>query len=179
MPQREERPLPETELERAICADPDWQEGMSWGRPRPGHPEGSVGRHTVEVLTNVERFAHGEAERCDLRLVALLHDCCKHQTTRGGPSHGALARYLAEHYLDDERLLTVVERHDAGFRAWRLLKRGQEHRAEETLAELLASLREHDAVGLFLSFVRCDSLTGDKSPLTYQWLTARFGQGDG
>src|SRR5947208_12867086 len=30
--------IAETELERSIVDDPEWQEGAAWGTPRPGHP---------------------------------------------------------------------------------------------------------------------------------------------
>jgi len=33
---------PETELERRIARDPELLEGLAWGKPRTGHPEGTV-----------------------------------------------------------------------------------------------------------------------------------------
>lgn len=167
-------PEAQTSLEYAITGDPDWVDGMLWGKPRPGHPEGSVGAHTAEVMGNVDRFARSEREREELRLVALLHDACKHQTVRGGPNHGELARRLAERFLDDERLLAVIELHDAGFSLYRRLGRGQDIRGR--LARLIEQLQELDAVDLFLQFVRCDTMTGDKRPDAYLWLCAQLGR---
>ena len=33
---------PETELEEALTKDPELLEGLAWGEPRSGHPEGTV-----------------------------------------------------------------------------------------------------------------------------------------
>lgn len=170
----QEIPSPETALEYQITSDPEWVEGMLWGTPRPGHPEGSVGKHTLEVLANVERFARSESERTDLRLIALLHDCAKAFVQRGGPHHGLLARRVGERYLDDERLLCVIEHHDAVFR---LLRRP--HGQREQMERLLAALREQNALALYAQFLRCDTLTGNKSPFPYTWFADLTGQGDG
>lgn len=144
---------------------------MLWGKPRPGHPEGAVGRHTIDVLDNVERFAADPLEREELRLIALLHDACKSQVLPGGPHHGKLARLLAEGYLDDERLLSVIERHDDAFRIYRSLHRPRRDRGltRHLLNDLLAELRLQRIERLYLTFFRCDSLTGDKSQAPYDW----------
>ena len=47
---------PENELERTLIADPELQEGLAWGRPRRGHPEGSVGAHVADLLQTVDRW---------------------------------------------------------------------------------------------------------------------------
>jgi hypothetical protein len=170
-----ETPTPETELERALCADPEWIAGMHWGKPRPGHPEGAVGLHTIDVLANVDKFARDPDERADLRLVALLHDACKAQTDRGGPDHGTLARELGARYLDDERLLLIIELHDHAYRIYRRRRRDY----QERLQALIERLREEDALELYLRFVRCDSQTNGKSPDFYYWLSNELGLGDG
>ncbi len=180
-----EIPTPETPLEHSITSDPEWIDGMLWGVPRPGHPEGSVGKHTIEVLANVDRFAASEAERQELRLIALLHDCRKHLVGgRGGTDHCLEARRYSERFLEDERLLQVIEHHDDVFRIYRRLMRDYPLRsraADEMLGELLSCLREYDCLDLFIVFFRCDTLTGDKSLIPYEWLTAQLytsGMGD-
>jgi hypothetical protein len=88
--------VPETELERQIVADPDWQEGAGWGGPRPSHPEGSVNAHVAEVLANVEGVAVDPIDRERLRLVALIHDTFKHRVERNGcSSPSCMARLRA------------------------------------------------------------------------------------
>ncbi len=45
----------ETDLEKQIAADPEWQEGIDWGKPRTGHLEGPVKYHIADVLANIDR----------------------------------------------------------------------------------------------------------------------------
>jgi hypothetical protein len=171
-----ELPDTETPLEDRIAADPDWVAGMLWGKPRPGHPEGAVGLHVIEVLANVDRFARDAAERQDLRFVALLHDACKVDVVSGGPNHGQLAARLAERFVDDERVLTVIERHDEVFYAYRRLRRARRAtEAELELSDLVAELRAAGALELYLQFVRCDTFTGDKKPAVWLWLEQKLG----
>jgi hypothetical protein len=78
-----ERPLvPETPLEERIVSDARWIAGASWGRPRPGHPEGQVRLHIAEVLANLDREGLDEEARSRLRVVALVHDTFRHRSTR-------------------------------------------------------------------------------------------------
>ena len=156
---------PETELERRILADPDWQEGAAWGKPRRGHPEGTVAAHVEEVLENVDRLAVDAEDRARLRLIAIVHDNFKHRVNHllpfgGRNDHAALARKFAERYIDDEGVLEVIELHDEAYRAWR---RRDEHRAHR----LIDRLGPH--LGLFRRFHRCDNETGDKTADDRVW----------
>jgi hypothetical protein len=88
------RPLPdlpfslETPIELQLAADPEWRAGLSWGVPRPGHPEGQIVRHIREVLDNVDGYYARSSERGRLRLIALVHDTFKYSVDRSAP--GAL-----------------------------------------------------------------------------------------
>jgi hypothetical protein len=100
----------ESDLEKAICDDPEWQEGASWGEVRPGHPEGAVIEHIAAVLANLEKQSLDRQGRAKLRLVALLHDTFKFQVDRTRPRvgmnhHAILARRFAERYVTDEDVL--------------------------------------------------------------------------
>jgi hypothetical protein len=85
MPDQPMTVLPDTELERRIIDDPEWQEGAAWGEPRPGHPEGAVVAHVEEVLRNVDGVALDREDRERLRFVALVHDTFKHRVRPGSP----------------------------------------------------------------------------------------------
>lgn len=167
---------PESELERRIVADPEWREGVRWGRPRPGHPEGSVLAHVREVLENVDRWARSPAERARLRLIALVHDAFKYRVDRslprtGANHHGALARTFAERHIDDPGVLEVIEHHDAAYGAWSFGRRsGRWDEAEERARALIARLGEH--LDLYLAFYRCDKHTGDKTDADLEWFEA-------
>ena len=165
---------PESELERRIMDDPEWREGVRWGRPRRGHPEGSVLAHIAEVLANVDRLAGSPEERERLRLIALVHDTFKAQVDRDRPKsgpnhHAAIARRFAERYVDDDPgLLLVVEHHDVPYALWRRGRRTGDWEASTRWArELIDALG--DDLDLFLRFYRADNETGDKTDEDLRW----------
>ena len=163
----------ENDAERRILSDPEWQQGARWGKPRPGHPEGSVGAHVAEVLANVDRQAVDPEDRRRLRLVAILHDALKHRVDQARPRraenhHGAIARRFAERYLDDPALLDVVQLHDEAYNSWAAGDRsGDWHRAEERARHLIERLGE--ALPFYLRFYRADNQTGSKSTAPLEW----------
>jgi hypothetical protein len=156
----------ETEVERELAADLEWREGVEWGEPRGGHPEGAVKHHIAEVLANVEREATSLHERTRLRLAALVHDTFKyraHETSAPVASddhHGAHAARFLERFVDDEELVLVVRWHDEAYAAWR---RRDEARAGGLLERLGA------AVPLYLRFFRADNATAGKTRRPVEW----------
>jgi HD domain len=164
----------ETEVELRIATDPDWREGVEWGTPRSGHPEGAVKEHIAEVLANVEREATSRDERRRLRLAALVHDAFKYRAPEASAPvatdkhHGAYAARFLERFVDDEELVSVVLWHDEAFAAWLgLVKRGDRRRAEERARALVERLGP--ALPLYLRFFRADNATEGKSPKAVQW----------
>jgi hypothetical protein len=163
----------ENELEARIVADPAWQEGARWGKPRPGHLEGSVARHIGEVLANVDRLATDEADRARLRRVALLHDTFKYQVDESRPKsgdnhHATLARRFAESYVDDPEILDVVELHDEAYNSWaKGLRSGDWGSAESRARDLMRRLGR--TLPFYLRFYRADNETGGKSREPMEW----------
>lgn len=161
---------PETDVERAIVADPDWQRGVAYGARMSGHPEASVRHHVEDVLANLE----GEPDRSRLRVIALVHDACKDRVRwwlPGRTDHARLARRLAERHVSDPGVLKVVARHDDAFRAWRFGRRTGLWPVSRWLARRL--VRDLGAeLPLFLAFYRADNATGDKSPDDRLWFEA-------
>ena len=165
---------PETDLERAICADPAWRAGIAWGEPRSGHPEGTVIAHTADVLANVDRVALDPADRARLRLAAIVHDAFKADVDRSLPKtgenhHAMRARRFAERYLDDADLLDVIELHDDAYLAWRQGSRDGDWPAAERRARALLE-RLGDRYGLYERFYRADNETGGKTDEHRLWL---------
>src|SRR3989344_5537986 len=78
---------PETEIEQKIMSDPEFIEGALWGEPRPGHPEGQVIFHILEVLNNVDKYPTSHS-REKLRIMALVHDTFKHKVDISKPRTG-------------------------------------------------------------------------------------------
>ena len=181
----------ETDVERAIAAEPDWQEGIEWGSARLGHPEGAVKFHIAHVLANIDREAKAEREdalarphsssigideddRRRLRLAALVHDSFKYRAPEGfarvgsDAHHGSLAAEFLEGFVDDDELVEVVRWHDEAFAAWLgLVKRGDRRRAERRARELVKRLGP--ALPLFQRFFRADNATEGKSPECVEW----------
>lgn len=164
---------PESSLEREILQAPDFQQGLFWGVPRYGHPEGEVYKHIQEVLTNIDRLPVNARDRSRLRLIAFAHDTFKYREDKNRPRdwtrhHGKLARNFLSQYTDDAVILDITELHDEAYYAWRtkhlfhLPEEGEERL--QRLLDLLGSKRQ-----LYYLFFKCDTLTGDKTPAPIHW----------
>jgi RimJ/RimL family protein N-acetyltransferase len=152
----------ESDLERALLADPRLCAGLAWGAPRQGHPEGTVATHVAAIL---DRIPAGDPLRADLRFLALVHDSFKHEVRpheRWSPDndHATRARRHAERHTEDERLLTALELHSEPYWIWR-----NAGAPEEALQPLLGRLPDSD---LFAGFVELDAETDGKD-LTFLW----------
>jgi hypothetical protein len=168
---------PETELERAVSADPELQEGLDWGEPRRGHPEGAVGAHVADLLDTIERWGETGKRREDLRFLSLVHDALKyrvqHWRPRTGENHHATrARRFAERYTDDERLLATLEQHDRPYNLWRKMRR-RGRVDEHGLNNMLDRIPDLD---LFLRFVELDGSTEGKNREPIRWLKSELAQ---
>jgi hypothetical protein len=168
---------PETELERAILADPVLQEGLAWGKPRSGHPEGTVGAHVADLLDTIDRWGETGRRREDLRFVAIVHDALKFKVQkwrpRTGENHHAMrARRFAERYTDDERLLATIELHDRPYNLWRkVARRGRMD--DHAFNKMVDRIPDID---LFLRFVELDGSTEGKTHEPIRWLKSELAQ---
>lgn len=162
---------PETELEKQILADPELQKGLAWGKPRPGHPEGSVQLHVEEVLKNFDEAP--KVNREPLRLIALIHDSFKYKVDRTKPRsgenhHGMIARRFAEKYITDKRTLDIIELHDEAYNAWSKGNRdGDWNKAERRAQKLIQRLDM--SIYLYIAFYKADNETGDKQGENFSW----------
>jgi hypothetical protein len=162
---------PENDRERALTSDERLLEGLTWGKPRHGHPEGSVGAHVAELLRTLESWNLPEPLRSDLRFIALVHDSLKGEVKnwlpKTGENHHAMrARRLAEAYTDDERLLATIEQHDRPYAIWRRMRR-KGRLDEPALEDMLARIPDRE---LFLRFVELDGSSEAKNPEPIRWL---------
>jgi len=162
---------PESDLERALIADPELREGLAWGKPRSGHPEGSVGAHVADLLETVDRWGETGERRAELRFLALVHDTMKYRVRerlpKVGENHHAMrARRSAERYTPDERLLATIEQHDRPYALWRKLKRTG-RLDERGIQRMLDRIPDRH---LFVRFVELDGSTEGKNPEPVEWL---------
>jgi len=162
---------PESELERRLALDPRLLDGLAWGRPREGHPEGSVGRHVADLLARIDEWGESGERRADLRFLALVHDAMKAEVQpwrrRTGENHHAMrARRFAEAYTSDERLLAAIESHDRPFNIWKRMRRTGNPQ-QGALRDMLEHIPDRD---LFMRFVELDASTEGKNPEPLDWL---------
>lgn len=162
---------PENDLERAVSEDPELLEGLAWGVPRYGHPEGSVASHVSDLLAEIERRRESGERRSLLRFVVLVHDSMKYRVRdwlpKTGENHHAMrARRFAERYTDDERLLSTIELHDRPYAIWRRMRR-KGALDERAFEDMLAKIADPE---LFLAFVEIDGSTEGKNPEPIRWL---------
>jgi hypothetical protein len=172
---------PETDLERAVLADEDLREGLAWGKPRHGHPEGSVAAHVADLLRTIDQGGETARRRHDLRFVSIVHDSFKNRVRdwlpKTGENHHAMrARRFAERFTDDERLLATIELHDRPYAIWRRMQRkGQLD--ERAWQEMMSRVADRD---LFLRFIEFDGSTEGKNPEPVRWfrdeLRRRYGE---
>ena len=166
---------PETELERRIARDPELLEGLAWGKPRTGHPEGTVGAHVGDLLETIDRWDETGERRAQLRFLSLVHDAMKFRVRgwmpKTGENHHAMrARRLAERYTDDERLLATIELHDRPYALWR--RRSSDGSVDDRAVDrMLERVPDYD---LFARFVELDGSTEGKQPEPIAWLEAEL-----
>jgi hypothetical protein len=168
---------PETDLERALIADPVLQEGLAWGEPRRGHPEGTVGAHVADLLATIERWGESGRRREELRVLALVHDSLKNRVQNWRPKtgenhHAMRARRFAERYVRDERLLATIELHDRPYSLWRKMRR-RGHTDDHAFTEMVDRIPDLD---LFVRFVELDGSTEGKNHEPIRWLKAELAQ---
>jgi hypothetical protein len=150
---------------------PIYQENLNWGRPRRGHPEGSLANHIAQLEVNLELLQSllkpGEEER--LRLLIHVHDICKPDAWAGVDSdhpqnHAMLARRLLEEFCDDPVLLAITQFHDDGYTMYQYYKRVDSYGPR--LRKLLAEVGD---VELFMLFFLIDSCTAGKRREPVEW----------
>ena len=171
---------PETDMEWFLLGDGEFVDGLSWGIPRYGHPEGKIYLHIGEVLANIDLLGLAQDDRRDLRLIALLHDTFKYRERKGvtksrnGSHHGYLARVYAEMRFGElGHLLDLIEWHDEAYFAWRkVFLQGETEEGLHRLERLKEMMGER--LELYYHFFWCDTRTGDKNPAPLIWFEQKM-----
>jgi hypothetical protein len=157
-----------------MVADPHYVAGVEHGRPRSGHPEGTVRAHIVLLEANLGRLAprlrHPDTIWA-LRCLIHAHDTFKGSAEpdvaiRDPRSHASLARAFMSGFVRERDLLATVQFHDEGRAIWLLAKR-EPAAAAARFEDLLRAIRDWD---LFLAFVIVDTCTPGKSLEVLEWL---------
>jgi len=164
---------PETELEQRFLQDPAFLEGLSWGTPRYGHPEGEVYKHIREVLDNIDRLQTSVHMRSQLRIIAFVHDTFKYKEHKGHPRdwsrhHSIYARKFLDNFPVEPSVKLVTELHDEAYYCWctQYLYYKPEQ-AKTRLNQLIDNLGPH--LDLYFYFFWSDTRTGDKNLAPLRW----------
>jgi hypothetical protein len=166
---------PETELERRLVTEEALLEGLAWGQPRAGHPEGPVGVHVSHLLETIDDWGETGERREVLRVIAIVHDAFKYQVRerlpRVGENHHAMrARRFTQRFTDDERILATVELHDRPYALWRKMRR-KGRLDERAFRRMMRRIPDPD---LFLRFIELDGSTEGKRPEPIEWFRAEL-----
>jgi len=122
---------PETALERKIISEEEYINGLFWGKPRYGHPEGNVIYHIKEVLDNVDRIPNlDNNSRALLRIVTLVHDTFKYKENQSRKilgrtpenHHAVYAANFIKEFTDNQDLINIIRLHDEAYYCWKLLR---------------------------------------------------------
>lgn len=110
----------------AITNDPRYRQNLDWGKPRSGHPEGTVRAHIEELENNLEvlKFRLSEWDCWKLKLLIHTHDTFKAEAKAGVAitdprSHASLARDFLAEFCPNPDLLAMVQFHDEPYALWR------------------------------------------------------------
>jgi len=164
------------EILRQIQLDPRYQQNLDWGKPRRGHPEGTIRAHIRQLEDNLEALREKltDVECWKLEILIHTHDTFKADAQLGiaisDPcSHASLAReFLADH-CDDLDLLNVVRYHDVPYSMWRRFTKKSESQRDR-LEQLKSAICDWN---VFLAFLIVDGCTEGKSRRPLAWF---FGQ---
>jgi hypothetical protein len=158
----------------ALVRDPRYRKNLDWGEARPGHPEGTVRAHLLEIEPNLEalRPKLTEEEYWKLKLLVHTHDSFKAESEPGVPitdpkSHASLAREFLALFCNEPDLLTMVQYHDEPFALWRQAESKKGRYNQERFDQLLRNIQDWN---LFLAFNIIDGCTPGKSREPLAWL---------
>lgn len=171
---------PESKLERKLLTIPEFSNGLHWGKPRFGHPEGKVLFHIKDVLDNIDRLPQcNQLQRDRLRSIAMVHDTFKYQESGGrhprdwNMHHAVIARRFMENHTTDRSMLNIIQWHDEAYYCWRLseIYRNPSD-GKIRLAKLVDKIGED--LQLYYLFFLCDTRTGDKNQAPIKWVEGQL-----
>ncbi len=160
-----------------LVEDTCYQANLDWGKPRPGHPEGTIRAHIAELEENLEKL---RPKLCDqqywkLKILIHTHDTFKADAEPNVPishphSHATLARIFLSGYCNDSELLSIVQYHDEPYALYKQFESKHKFN-QERFERLLHAIQDWD---LFLAFNIIDNSTAGKSSRPLHWFFRRI-----
>ena len=161
------------EIIELIKANPRYQKNIEYGEPRPGHPEGKVKFHIVDLEENLETLrVKGITKEYywKLKFLIHIHDSFKAEVKKDTPvqdarNHAAVAKEFAKQFINDADLLNMIQFHDENYNLWReYLQNGLFN--NERFQNLLNTIENWD---LFLMFIIIDGCVKGKDYAKLTW----------
>lgn len=161
------------EIIAQIRADPQYQNNIEYGEPRPGHPEGKIKYHIADLESNLEQLIHrgiSPEQYWKLKFLIHVHDTFKAEAERDVPplhprSHATLAREYASRYIADPDLLNMIQFHDQNYYLW-VDHIENDSYDSEVFQHLIHTVQDWD---LFLMFTIIDGRTRGKDISKLVW----------
>lgn len=170
----------------SILGDENYLSRLSFGRPRKGHPEGTLEAHVKELKMNLEVIksfleklgllgSDWEERETKLKILIHTHDTFKADSLpqvaiMSPQSHASLARDFASRHLDDQDLLEMVQLHDVPYSLYRQFK-GTGDYSHERLEALFSSIHDWQT---FLLFQIIDNTTCGKNHEPTRWFISNI-----
>ncbi len=164
---------------KEIINNNEYKTGISWGKPRRGHPEATIGAHILELEENLSILKNdlSEEEFWKLKILIHVHDTFKGKALRGSSildknSHASLAADFLSKFIEDQDLINMVQYHDEGYALWKQYSNKGRYDFERfvSLANKIENWR------LFLIFNIIDNTTVGKSNESLLWFFTEFHQ---
>jgi hypothetical protein len=156
-----------------IMSDERYVEGVKYGRPRPGHDEGTIAAHIEDLEQNLLRVntkISGE-EFWKLAILVHVHDTFKGSAVKDSPimdpkSHASLAREFLKEFLDDSDLLDMVQFHDENRALYMQVEDRGKYSQKRLLERVVERIKDID---LYLIFTIIDGYTPSKEHKMLRW----------
>lgn len=168
------------EMLQQITSHPKYKKNIQYGKPRPGHAEGTVEAHIKELEQNLTDMLDVDyvgvaltITYCSkLQILIHVHDSFKAESGRNlaiedPNSHSSLAREFLSYYTNDPDMLNIVQYHDLGYAVYRGFKDSKRHKINyKRLDEGLEKIKDKD---LYLLFCIIDGCTKSKGCEMITW----------
>src|SRR6266851_4454685 len=159
-----------------IKSDPRYIRGVLHGLPRPGHSEGSVVNHLIDLDANLEKLKPliSEEEYWKLAVLIHVHDTFKCEAKPDSPikdpqSHASLARLFLSEFTNDIDLLQMVQYHDEGLALYMQSMTPLGPKGSYNQRRMRDNILTIKDLELFLMFTIIDGYTPSKEHVKIRW----------
>lgn len=166
-----------------VIASPEYKRLVLAGNPRPGHPEGTVAHHIMELEANLAMVVSirekigvplSSEQILDLKILIHTHDTFKGDSLRGvaiehPKSHASLAAAFLRQIGADTSLCQIAQMHDIPYSMWR-------KRDRAGAARLLTHAKDLLDLPTFTIFQLVDNLTLGKNTAPVAWFVQQLSE---